>query len=450
MIDAAGIRKAGVIGAGGAGFPTYAKLTSKADYVILNGAECEPLLRVDQQLMDVYAEDVIAGLEIARNLSGAAQALIGIKAKHKSAITRLNEAIDGAGLTGKIEVRIIKDAYPAGDEQILVYELTGRVVPETGIPIMVGCVVLNSETAINIARADRGENVTDKYLTVAGNVSKPITCKVAVGTPIKDVLRLAGIQDTAGLSVIDGGPMMGPVLENLDGYVTKKSKGYVVLDSEHPLIKKKTMSKESARRINKSACEQCRMCTDLCPRYLIGHNMQPHKIMRSVGYNFEDIDPSKTVYLCSQCSLCSLFSCPAGLNPKAANMAAKDELIARGEKYTADKEATYEARSARSYRQVSTKRLVKRLGLAGVDVKAPLLDGRSSEHLQATLCEIVGISLRPHVGAPAIPVVKQGDQVTRGQLIADVDSDKLGAAIHASVTGTVERVDESLIIIRRS
>ena len=147
------IKDAGIIGAGGAGFPTHAKLTSQAEYILLNGAECEPLLRVDQQLMAAYPDEIIRGFAEAGRLVGAKQALIGIKKKHGKVIEILKERIGALNETGFVEVRELPDIYPAGDEQVLVYQLTGRVVPETGIPIHVGCVVVNSETALNIYRA---------------------------------------------------------------------------------------------------------------------------------------------------------------------------------------------------------------------------------------------------------------------------------------------------------
>ena len=260
------IKDAGIIGMGGAGFPTHAKLTSEAEYILLNGAECEPLLRVDQQLMAIYPDEIIKGLVEAGRLVKAKKAIIGIKKKHGEVIELLQSRIDALGLSQQAEVKLLPDIYPAGDEQVLVYQLTGRIVPETGIPIMVGCVVINSETALNIYRASQGLPATEKYITVAGDVPNRLTVRVPVGTPVKDVLRLSGIDDFSDYAVIGGGPMMGPVLADIDGFVTKKDKGFVILKKDHFLIRKKTVTKEQARRVNRATCEQCRMCTDMCPR----------------------------------------------------------------------------------------------------------------------------------------------------------------------------------------
>ncbi len=286
------IKDAGIIGAGGAGFPTHVKLAAKADYILLNGAECEPLLRVDQQLMEFYPDEVIRGFEMAGHLVNADQAIIGIKGKHKDVIDILETRIKELGVSDYVKIGILPDMYPAGDEQVLVYETTGRIVPEGGIPINVGCVVCNVETALNIYKAANGQPVTEKYITLAGDIPNHVTVKVPVGTPTMDVLKLSGIENFDNYAIIDGGPMMGPLLADLDGYITKKNKGFIILRKDHPLIVKKSCTMDAARRVNRSACEQCRMCTDLCPRYLLGHDMQPHKLMRISGYNTEDVGGS--------------------------------------------------------------------------------------------------------------------------------------------------------------
>ena len=435
------IKDAGIIGAGGAGFPTHAKLTSEAEYILLNGAECEPLLRVDQQLMAIYPDEIIKGFAEAGRLVKAKEALIGIKKKHGEVIRILNERIEALNLSEYVKVRELPDIYPAGDEQVLVHELTGRVVPETGIPIMVGCVVVNSETALNIYKASQGIAVTEKYITIAGDIPKRMTVKVPVGTPIIDVLKLSGIEDFSDYAVIDGGPMMGPVMADIGGYVTKKNKGFVILKKDHFLIRKKSVTAEQARRVNKATCEQCRMCTDMCPRYLLGHNMQPHRMMRVLNYSIDDLEGQKTAQLCCQCNMCELFACPAGLHPKMANLYFKDKLAEQGIKYKPEKKE-FEARKIRKYRLVPSKRLVARLGLKSFDLPAPMSDISIEP-------EVVRISTRQHVGAPAVCKVTQGQQVEKGQMIGSIEEGSLGAFIHSSIEGTVSKITEGYIEIRR-
>lgn len=435
------IKDAGIIGAGGAGFPTHAKLTSQAEYILMNGAECEPLLRVDQQLMEMMPDEIIKGFEAAGKLTGAKKALIGIKKKHEKVIEILNQRIEALNLSGYVEVKPLPDIYPAGDEQVLVYELTGRVVPEAGIPIQVGCVVVNSETALNIYKASQGQPVTEKYITVAGDVPNRVTVKVPVGTPIIDVLKLSGIEDFTDYAVIDGGPMMGPVMADIGGFVTKKNKGFVILKKDHFLIRKKSITPEQARRVNKATCEQCRMCTDMCPRYLLGHNMQPHKMMRVMNYSIDDLEGQKIAQLCCQCNMCELFACPAGLHPKMANLYFKEKLAQEGIKYKPAKQE-FEARNVRQYRLVPSKRLVARLGLKNFDKPAPMTEINFEP-------QTVRIATRQHVGAPAQPIVSQGQTVQSGQMIGRIPENSLGAAIHASISGTVTQVTEGYIEIRR-
>ncbi|EJP26048.1 respiratory-chain NADH dehydrogenase 51 Kd subunit [Peptostreptococcaceae bacterium AS15] len=435
------IKSAGVVGAGGAGFPTHVKLASKADYILMNAAECEPLLRVDQQIMDVYCDDIIHGFEMAGRLVEAKKAIIGIKYKHKQVIQKLRQRISELNLDDYISVNELKDVYPAGDEQVLVYELTGRVVPEMGIPLNVGCVVVNSETCLNIYNSMNDVAVTDSYVTIAGDIDNPCTLKVPVGTPLRKLFELVNIRNIEDYGIIDGGPMMGPLLSNLESSVTKKSKGYILLKKEHSLIKNKGVDQAQAKKLNRGSCEQCRMCTDLCPRYLLGHNLQPHKMVRTQAYNIDDLTGQQTAQLCVQCNLCELFSCPIGIKPMHANNYFRAKLLNEGIKYSASKEV-FEVRNNRDFRLVPTKRLIARLGLYKYDRPAPLLD-KDIDISQ------VKIATRQHVGAPAKPIVSVGDNVVKGQLIGIIQENSLGANIHSSINGVVVDVNDNYITIRR-
>ena len=245
---------------------------------------------------------------------------------------------------------------------MLVYTLTGRVVPEMGIPAAVGCVVINAETALNIFRASRGEAVTEKFVTVSGDVPNPLTAKVPVGTPYKALFDLCGRSDMTGYAVIDGGPMMGALMTDMEGFVSRKTKGLIILKEDHNLIRKKKKTMRSAVLMNKTACEQCRICTDLCPRYLLGHGTSPHKMVRSLAFSSE-ADETKTVALtCCQCNLCEYFSCPAGINPKMANVFYMDRLREKGIKHTPE-DGGYKPKAMRDFRLVPSKRLIARFNL---------------------------------------------------------------------------------------
>lgn len=436
------IKDAGVIGAGGAGFPTHVKLASKADYILMNGAECEPLSRADQALMAMHPDEVVKGFKIAKEVANADKAIIGIKGSHPDLIALIREKISANGFGDIMEVGVLPDIYPAGDEHVIVHELTGRVVPETAIPIAAGCIVINAETTYNVYRASEGKPVTEKYCSVVGDVPNRFTAKVPVGTPVETMLKTAGITDFSNIGVIDGGPMMGRPMKQIGGSVTKKSKAYVVLNKNDRHFRRKSISLENARRIDKTSCEQCRMCTDLCPRHLLGHAVQPHMSMRIMNYDLKDLELRKTAQLCSSCGLCEYYSCPIGLFPKSANDIIKAELAERGVKYKPTK-TEFKPLAMRPNRLIPSKRLIARLGLTEFNQPAPFIEIPESDIPE------VRIMIRQNVGAAPEVTVAVGDHVEAGQMIGKIPEGKLSAPIHASISGTVTDISPEFITIRR-
>ncbi len=429
------VREAGVVGAGGAGFPTHVKLEAQAQWLILNAAECEPLLKVDQQLCEEQAEGLVGLMALVADHLGAEKSVIGIKKKHAEAVEILEKYCRE---NGRVSVFPLEDFYPAGDEQILVAEITGLAVPELGIPLKVGSVVMNVETLLNVGAALGGIPVTQTCLTVTGQVPRPMTFWLPIGTTYREALGLAGAEKLEGMVAIDGGPMMGRVVTDFSEPITKTTKGIILLDQEHRLIQRKTVNVDQARRIARTACEQCRMCTDLCPRYLIGHNMQPHKMMRKVSYTYERLEDATIAQLCCECNLCELYACPVNLPPKTINMLYKEKLAAAGLRHQPN--PAPEFRNIREYRKTPVKRLLLKLGLKEYDREAPLA---AAGYEPAE----VRIPLKQHIGAPAIPVVSCGDRVIKGQLIGEIPEKALGARVHASIAGIVTAVEANTIHI---
>lgn len=432
------VKAAGIVGAGGAGFPTHVKLNAKADYVIVNGAECEPLLRVDQQLMDVYSKEIVSALEMVVREVGAIKGIIALKRKYKRAIETLSKEITSYK---SLEVFFLDDFYPAGDEQVTVYEVLKRIVPEGGIPLNVQTVVLNAETLLNVYKAINGEPVTDKFLTVTGAVSNPITIKVPVGMSLKEVIELAGGINCHDFAVIDGGPMMGKLLDNLEVVVKKNTKGYIVLPKDHPLIMSKKKSIEVMLREARTACCHCSLCTEVCPRNLLGHRLYPDRLMRIAGYNStcSEAVKAESAFLCCECGLCEQ-ACIMGLQPWKLNKVLKASLSSQGIKnsHNAKPESTSEFRE---YRKYPVKKLIGRLGLEKYNVEAPL-----KKTLNKGLSE-VRLEMRQHIGAAAVPIVQVGDIVNKGQLIADIPEGKLGAKLHSSIDGRITSISENSIVI---
>ena len=424
------LRCNGIIGAGGAGFPAHVKFSAKAEYVILNCAECEPLIRVDQQLIILYADEIINILEEIIKVVKGKKAFIGIKSKHKAAIDILEMKLKWHQ---SIEVFPLEDFYPAGDEQNLVNEVTGRIVPEASIPLKVGCVVTNTETLLNLSNALKGEPVTHTYLTIAGKVPKPVTLRLPVGVSVREVLTLVGIQDFSNISVIDGGPMMGKVLLDIDSPITKTTKALLVLPKDHYLIRRKSMTPQMAIYQSKAACLQCRMCTDLCPRYLLGHNLEPHLMMRKSNYDRgNNAKGAEMAALCSECSICELYACPASLSPRLININYKAKLIESNIRYVPLKD-NYLEQPSKEYRKIPVKRLIAKLGLKEFDVEAPLKEIKYEP-------KKVRIPLKQHIGSPSVPVVKLGQLVHLGELLGEIPENALGARIHASIDGRVTEI----------
>ncbi|NNC90170.1 MAG: NADH dehydrogenase subunit [Akkermansiaceae bacterium] len=430
------VREAGVVGAGGAGFPAHVKLDAKVDYVLANGAECEPLLHKDAELTETYIDQVIRGMELSMEATGAPEAIFGIKAKR----TRTVAALENATAGKPIKVQLFGDYYPAGDEFVLVYECTGRLIPAGGIPLQVGAVVHNSETLLNMAEAMEGRPVTRKILTVTGEVANPMSLSVPVGITLQELIEIAGGATTPDYTVFVGGLMMGRIESDLSKPVTKTTGGLIVLPSDHRLVTRMTTPNKAMHRIGKSACDQCSYCTEFCPRYLLGYDVQPHKVMRTLGFTATGKENwSKWADLCCSCGLCTLYSCPEDLFPKeACDQAIADRKEAGLERWLGPTEEIT-AHPMESGRHVPLKALMQKLGVKNYDRPAPW-------HHCNYQPRKVTLPLSQHLGAPAEVVVGVGDRVGAGQVIAEIPEGKLAARLHASIEGTVTAVNGSITI----
>jgi Na+-translocating ferredoxin:NAD+ oxidoreductase RnfC subunit len=428
LIDS--LEQNGVVGAGGAGFPAAVKLRRRADTYIVNAAECEPLLHKDKELLLHYGAEMLAGLRTAMERVGARHGIIGIKEKYDDAIRTLAPL-----LADDLEICPLRDVYPAGDEFILVFDVTGRVIPPGGLPLDVGVVVSNVETLINVAR---NRPVTHKYLTVAGAVADPVTLHVPVGMAVGEVIAAAGGATASPFEVLVGGAMMARLARGLEEPVTKTTGGLLVLPREHALVRRYLRSWPAQDRIGKSACDQCSFCTELCPRYLLGHPIEPHKAMRALCFAPDKDRLLMGTLYCCECNLCSLFSCPEDLDPK--DVCAHDKQLARerGLGWQGRPE-DLRPRPLANQRRIPTHRLMAKLGLTGFRNVGPL-EGR------ALAPRRVAIPLQQHVGVPSVPTVRLGESVIAGDLVAAPPAGKLGANIHASISGRVGQIDGAVVI----
>jgi Na+-translocating ferredoxin:NAD+ oxidoreductase RnfC subunit len=433
------IAEAGVVGAGGAGFPTAVKLSTRAEAVLLNAAECEPLLHKDKEVLHAHLDAVVEGVRAAMRLTGAKQGHIGIKEKYHALIDELN-----ARVTGGIKVAPLRDAYPAGDEFILVYDILKRAIPPGGLPRDVGAVVLNVETALNVARS-ADTPVIDTYLSVAGAVREPLTLRVPVGARLIDCIQEAGGATVPDPHYMVGGVMMGQLEPNISHYlVEKRTAGVVVLPGDHVVIRRRQQDWTQIARIGRSACDQCSFCTELCPRWLLGHPIEPHKAMRSLGFNLVGEANVIGTSFCCECNLCSLYACPEDLDPRNVCVQNKRRLAADRTRWTDPPFATNRAATHLDNRKAPMKRLMQKLGLTAFSNVGPLKPGRMEANR-------VGIPLKQHVGEPCAPIVEPGQTVAEGQVVGrpPVRDGRaaLGAPVHASIAGTVTGIHAGVVWI---
>lgn len=434
------IFEAGIVGAGGAGFPTHKKLSAKTEIIVVNAAECEPLMMVDHHIMQKHLHLVAETLNMLLDTLGAKKAIIGIKGKNMHLLDpKVVKTFPGT----RISVKEIPDIYPAGDEVILTYETTGRIIPEGGIPLDVGVMVCNMETLFNIWKLFNEDTpVVEKYITIGGDVNKDITVKVPVGMKISELLEACDCGDMTGKRVINGGPMMGRLVDLENDVVTKTVKGLLIFPETHEVIQKRLRPLSITKKRASAACCNCHMCTDMCPRHLMGYDLEVHKILYSASH---EAVSDKPVFvqsaLCCGCGVCSMIACQQMLDPQALAFGVKAELGKLGIRRENNKTPT-QVNPNRQGRLVPSDVLISRLGVAKY-VKPVTRDMREFKPKE------VRILLKQHVGAPAVPTVSVGDKVKRGDEVARTPEDKLGTTMHASISGVVTAVDAEKVVIER-
>lgn len=436
------IFKNGIVGAGGAGFPSHIKYSAKnIDYLIINGAECEPLLEVDKFLIRNKTLKILKAITLIAKETKAKEIYIAIKKIYVTEIEKLKFEISKHSFN--IKIFEMDTFYPAGDEQVIVYELTKRTVPELGIPLDVGVIVTNVGTLLNVYEAvNEDKPVIDKYLSIHGEINNPLLLKVPIGTSIKECLKAAGGSKIEKYKIIIGGPLMGKVITSSqieDITITKTTGALIVLPEDHYIFKRKEKSINHIINEAKSSCIQCMMCTDLCPRFLIGHKLRPHKIMRSVSMCENNPDALMEAVLCCECGVCELYACPMQLSPRMINIHIKDIIKKNNIKFQKNNRILI-GNEMRKYRKIPTKRLISRLNLSNYS------DFHAGDFALELDIKRVSIPLKQHIGDSANPIVSIGDFVKKGDLIGSIEENQLGSNIHSSISGIIEKIDKNITI----
>lgn len=435
---------AGVIGCGGAGFPTHVKLNASPEIFIVNAAECEPLLRTDRFIMVNCAKKLIEGIDIICKELSIPRGVIALKESYTKEIDALEKAIKS--LNSNVTIHTMDSFYPAGDEQVVVYEVTKKIVPPAGIPLDVGAVVDNVATVLSIRDASDSIPFTEKYLTVTGEVLNPSVIKVPIGTSFMHCIELCGGTQMKSIFVVAGGPMMGKVLsieEAQKSFVTKTTSGILVLSEDNAINNRHKLQISHMLNRAKSTCIQCTYCTQLCPRNLIGHPLKPHMIMRKMS-TCTDIDEMlndpiiQSAAICSECGVCEVYACPMGLAPRGINQLLKSKLAKAKIRYQKGCE-DYHANEDRELRKPSAKRIAYRAGVGkyySIDNHTYIEDTPKS----------VTIPLNMNIGALSDPIVANGENVKKGQLIAECPRDALGSNVHASIDGKITLTEGAIVI----
>ena len=433
------VYNAGIVGAGGAGFPTHRKFSDKVEQIVVNAAECEPLMMVDHHLLEYHLSEIAEALNVMCDAMGAKEVLIGIKGKN---MHLLDKDVVRSFRGTRIKIKEIPDVYPAGDEVMLTYETTGKIIPEGAIPIMVGVMVINVETVFNIYKAlKNAEPVTEKYITIGGDVPEDITVVAPIGMKIKDLLNSVGYGNLEGKSVVNGGPMMGALVDIENDVVTKTTKGLLIFPTTHGVIQRMKQPVGVSMKRASAACCNCTMCTDLCPRYLLGYNLEVHKTVRAASHGeVKNTEAFLQNALCCGCGVCSVIACQQGLFPSKLSMEIKGALG----KYGLRRENNVQPESARperASRLISSNKLIDRLGIRRFVKK-------SVKKVDTVFTpDTVYIQLKQNVGKPATETVKPGDKVKAGDVVALTAYEDLGTVMHSSINGTVKEVTDRFVII---
>lgn len=330
------VRDSGVVGLGGAGFPTAVKLSvgdKPVDVIIINGAECEPFITTDNRTMLDEAETLIEGIKLLQKHLSCERCIIGVEDNKPRAIAHLKEVI---GNDSTIEVHALPALYPQGAEKVMIYHTVGRVVPEGKLPIDVGAVVMNCTSVVAVTKFIKtGMPLVEKCVTVDGSaIANPMNVIAPIGTPIKDIIEFTGGFKADPRKVVLGGPMMGMAVPDLDTPIQKNTSAILAFAEKEAVIPETT------------ACIKCGRCIATCPLNLMPANIETaYKLGKG-----EELAELK-VNLCMECGCCA-FVCPAKRPLVQVNKLAKGmlwdynaKLKAEAEKKKAKEEAKEEVKA---------------------------------------------------------------------------------------------------------
>jgi Na+-translocating ferredoxin:NAD+ oxidoreductase RnfC subunit len=429
------LQNAGIVGAGGAGFPTYAKLSNEADLLCVNCSECEPLM---------YTDFILNREEMAKIVKGAELIMAATNIKHTYLAIKVHRAealgyADGQVLGENVSIKYLPSVYPIGDEIGLIYETTGRLIKAGNLPITAGVIVMNAETVYNAHEAIvSGKPLVEKWLTIAGDIPEKFTLKVPLGMRVSDIFKQLGIKVDSDHVIIDGGPSMGSISSPDRAVIKKTTKSILILPKTTRCVENKQSNIDDMLRRAASACCGCTRCTEMCPRYQLGYPLEPHKLIRAALNSAAEDYPEliATASLCCSCGVCAEVCCQ-DISPKDVILNLKKILAKNKIKFVADKD--YPVNPDRPYRMIKSSKWKDMLGVLKFDAIPTYIPKKLT-------AQRVEIPTSQHIGAPSVPCVNVGDRVNEGDMIATAGQG-LSVPQYASISGKVVSCDPTKIVI---
>lgn len=429
------LQNAGIVGAGGAGFPTYAKLSDEADLLCVNCSECEPLM---------YTDFILNREEMAKIVKGAELIMAATNIKHTYLAIKVHRAealgyADGQVLGENVSIKYLPSVYPIGDEIGLIYETTGRLIKAGNLPITEGVIVMNAETVYNAHEAIvSGKPLVEKWLTIAGDIPEKFALKAPIGMRVSEIFKQLGIKVDSDHVIIEGGPSMGSISSPDRAVIKKTTKSILILPKTTRCVENKQSNIDDMLRRAASACCGCTRCTEMCPRYQLGYPLEPHKLIRAALNSAAEDYPEliATASLCCSCGVCAEVCCQ-DISPKDVILNLKKILAKNKIKFVADKD--YPVNPDRPYRMIKSSKWKDMLGVLKFDAIPTYIPKKLS-------ASRVEIPTSQHIGAPSVPCVNVGDTVNEGDMIATAGQG-LSVPQYASISGKVVSCDPTKIVI---
>lgn len=414
------LQKNGVVGLGGGGFPSFLKIDKNIETFIINGAECEPLLKSDYFYLKNNLKKILEIANLYREILNLKRVFFAIKGKNLHLLSEVNLKDFG------IEPFLLDDFYPVGDEKILIKLLDDLLIPHGKFPKDFRYLVQNVSTCGAIYDAIfLDKPLTKRYVTVTGEVKKPYVAEVKIGTPIYKLIEMGGIENFKYFEIIEGGIMTGQ-LSSVDDFINKTTGGVFLLPDNHRAVVERKQKVSYTLKSGFEKCCDCDKCTELCSRANIGLYLKPDRIVKNYGKYFED-----SVFNCSNCGLCSLFSCPFELSPRNVINFLKKNFKGNGDLKRVNIKG--EARDI----QVSSDRLKKRLNLEKYDVDLKFI-GEINFKTEFKIDLPKGTKWKD---------LKIGDSVKEFEPLNEI-LENYGYNVHSPVNGKIDDVGEKFLKIK--